>query len=102
MEILTIKKQTFEEMLERLNFFAKQVELLCNKYSDKSMNQWLDSQDACSILNIKPRTLQTYRDTGKISFSQTSHKIYYKPSDVNKFLKENSINAKIKNYEDHR
>nr|WP_255561855.1 helix-turn-helix domain-containing protein [Dysgonomonas sp. Marseille-P4677] len=38
------------------------------------------------MLHISPRTLQTYRDTGRISFSRINHKIYYRVSDIEKFL----------------
>ena len=32
------------------------------------------------------RTMQTYRDTGKLPYSQINNKIYYKASDVETFL----------------
>ncbi|PLX05716.1 MAG: hypothetical protein C0596_19150 [Marinilabiliales bacterium] len=38
---------------------------------------------------MSKRTLQAYRDEGKIPFSQIVHKLYYKASDIEKFLKKN-------------
>jgi len=40
-------------------------------------------------LKISKRTAQTWRDEGKISFSQVGNKIYYKLSDVEKLMQEN-------------
>lgn len=49
-------------------------------------------------MNISPRTLQAYRDTGKISFSRINHKIYYKVSDIEILLKQKSKFIIINNY----
>jgi predicted site-specific integrase-resolvase len=38
------------------------------------------------LLRISTRTLQSYRDEGKLNFSQIGNKIYYKVSDVEKLL----------------
>ena len=94
MEIINIDKRTFDEMMQKFEAFKSRITNLCEKRQNKAMNDWLDNQDVCLLLNISPRTLQSYRDTGKISFSQINHKIYYKPSDIEKLLK--SDNKKLK------
>lgn len=38
------------------------------------------------LLDVSLRTAQTWRDEGKITFSQVGSKIYYKLSDVEKFM----------------
>lgn len=90
MEIINIDKAVFEEIETRFQDFRNRVTTLCHKHQSKSMNDWLDNQDVCLLLNISPRTLQSYRDMGKISFSQINHKIYYKASDIEKFLQSNN------------
>jgi len=47
---------------------------------------WLHNGDVCQLLNISKRTLQHYRDTGVLPFSQIGHKCYYKREDVEKLL----------------
>lgn len=86
MEIINIDAQTFEAMLSKFEDFAKRLEQLCHRHSDKDMNEWLDNQDVCQLLNISKRTLQTLRDNGTLAYTQISHKIYYKPEDVQKIL----------------
>ena len=44
-------------------------------------------------MQISKRTAQTWRDEGKISFSQIGNKIYYLESDVEELLKGNYIKA---------
>ncbi len=55
---------------------------------DASIKIWLDNEDVCRMLNISKRTLQFYRDPEKLAFSQTNHKIYYKPGDVEDFIQK--------------
>lgn len=91
MEIINIDKDTFEDMVIRFQAFRNKVTALCDKHKSKGLEDWLDNQDVCLLLNISPRTLQTYRDTGKISFSRINYKIYYKASDIEKFLQINNL-----------
>ena len=44
----------------------------------------------CKRLGISKRTLQSYRDTGKIPFSMIGHKCYYKESDITELLNANN------------
>ncbi len=75
MEVISIERSTYEELLTSFNSFV-----------DKGLGDWLDNQDVCQILNISPRTLQTLRDNGTLSYSQINRKVYYKPEDVERIL----------------
>ena len=86
MEIISIEKKAFEEMVSKLNGFIAGIETLYLKGSDKKMSDWMDSQDVCMLLDISPRTLQTLRDSGRLAYSQINHKIYYLPEDVERIL----------------
>lgn len=50
--------------------------------------KWLDNQDVCQLLYISKRTLQSYRDNNLLPYSQINNNIYYKASDIAKFLKK--------------
>ena len=60
-------------------FFASKA----NKFE---RGDWLDNQDVCQMLNISPRTLQTFRDNGTLAYSQINRKVYYKPEDIKGIL----------------
>ncbi|MFW2135486.1 helix-turn-helix domain-containing protein [Chryseobacterium sp. TY4] len=49
---------------------------------------YLDNKQFMEMLKISPRTAQTWRDEGKISFSQVGNKIYYKLSDIERTMQE--------------
>ena len=86
MEVISIERSTYEELLTSFNSFVAQMRALADRGTDKGLGDWLDNQDVCQILNISPRTLQTLRDNGTLAYSQINHKVYYKPEDVKKIL----------------
>ncbi|MDL2289860.1 helix-turn-helix domain-containing protein [Paludibacteraceae bacterium OttesenSCG-928-F17] len=92
MEIINIDKNTFDEIKSRFQNFRQKVNELCKNKRNKKLDEWLDNQYVCLRLNISPRTLQSYRDNRKIGFSKINHKIYYKASDIEKFLQSNQLN----------
>lgn len=86
MKIIAIESNTFEQIKDHLMLFAKQIKKLC--VNDQPKDKWLDNQDACELLSISKRSLQYYRNCGKLSFSQINNKCYYKVADVEKLLKD--------------
>ena len=86
MEIVTIEKKTFEEMKEKFNRFSEHLQQLCSRYRPPEKMNWLDNADVCEKLNVSKRTLQTYRDSGRLAYSQINHKLYYRLEDVEAFL----------------
>lgn len=89
MEIVAIEKRTFEQMMQRFEYFAKQVNALCGR--NRNNENWLDNKQACELLKISPRTLQAYRDTGVLPYSQIGRKCYYKVSDIEQFINQQQI-----------
>lgn len=47
----------------------------------------LDNQDLCELLNTSKRSIQRYRSSGTLKYRMLWHKVYYKESDVQEFLK---------------
>lgn len=89
MEIVAIEKRTFEQMMQRFEDFAKQVNALFGQ--NRSNENWLDNKQVCELLKISPRTLQAYRDTGVLPYSQIGRKCYYKATDIEQFINHQQI-----------
>lgn len=90
MELLDLKSPETVEFISQLE---KLTELIKTAFSQRTLNlngeKYLTNKDLCELLHVSLRTLQEYRDTGKISYIQISGKILYKESDVMKLLEEN-------------
>ena len=87
MGIVLVDQKVWERMLETFSELTGKVRKLTDR--NLEMKKWLDNEDVCRMLDISKRTLQSYRDSGKLAFSQINHKIYYKPEDVETFLQKN-------------
>ena len=85
MEAIIFTKDQFTELMARLDTIQKQI----NAKDDQKKETFLDNQEFLLHLKISKRTAQSWRDEGKISFSQVGNKIYYKLSDVEKLMQEN-------------
>jgi hypothetical protein len=92
-----IEDNDYEELQKRINTLKQLTESMNTKYSKKKLNSLLNSEEVCQILNIKARALQTYRDTGKIGYSQIERIIFYHGRDVEKLLKDSYNKPKSQN-----
>ena len=86
MEVISIERSTYEELLTSFNSFVLQMKAMAGRGTNKPLGEWLDNQDVCQILNISPRTLQTLRQNGTLAYSQIEHKTYYKSEDVKRII----------------
>ncbi len=92
MEVVTIEKRTFSYVCERFTEFA--IESLCSTHIQKVEN-WLDSQEVCLLLGFSKRTLQYYRSSGRLAYSQIGSKIYYKSSDIERIIADSETQNQL-------
>jgi hypothetical protein len=89
MNVITIESEAFKQIMDKLQGLEERFIKLKVDAQTPLSERWLDNQDVLLLLKISKRTLQSYRDERRIPFTQIGHKIYYKASDVDKFLKKN-------------
>lgn len=82
MEAIILTKDQYTDLLAKIDNINAQL----NSKVDAKKETFLDNQEFLQLMKISKRTAQTWRDEGKISFSQVGSKIYYKLSDVEKLL----------------
>lgn len=87
MEAIIIQKCEFDKIIDKLDAITAEL----NKHRDKNplMEEYLSNRQVCELLQISTRTLQRYRDEGRIAFSQMGATIRFKASDVEQFLRSN-------------
>lgn len=82
MEVITIEKRTWEQLLQEMQLLTARVEMLFRKCQDRKLSKWLDSDEVCELLRISPRTLQELRSKHRIGYAQIGRKFYYRPEEV--------------------
>ena len=88
LELVGIERETFYGMQADFDKFVCEMKAMLSRGADtdKHLGKWLDSKHICDSLQISPTTLQTFRDNGKLAYSQIDRKIFYKPEDVQAIL----------------
>lgn len=98
METVIIAKEQFDELLSRVD----KIQAILKENQKTPEDIFLDNVDFMNLMHISKRTAQSWRNEGRINFSQISGKIYYRMSDIQKLLdsnynkKLNSKGAKLK------
>jgi hypothetical protein len=92
MEAVILTSEQYSNLVSRLDNLNATLEA----NQKPSQETFLDNQKFIQLMNISKRTAQTWRDEGKVSFSQIGSKIYYKMKDVEVLLDKN-YNKAFKN-----
>jgi hypothetical protein len=86
MQVITIENEAYQQILKKLDLVYTKMNCL----KDKNISEWVDGAEVMKILSISSRTLQHYRDFGKLGFSQIGKKVIkYKRADVEALLNKN-------------
>lgn len=81
MEAVIFSKEQFNTVLASIEEIKAKLDSKVDPEDD-----FIDNQEFLLKMKISKRTAQTWRDEGKISFSQVGNKIYYKVADVQELL----------------
>ena len=84
MEAIILTKDQYETILHRLDEINQKI----GTPQKDAGETFIDNNEFLQLLKISKRTAQTWRDEGKISFSQIGNKIYYKLVDVQELLRK--------------
>lgn len=90
MEILDKKSTEIASFFTDLDELLDTIQqALKNRTPHLNGEKFLSTRDVCRMLHVSSRTLQEWRDTGKIPFIQIKGKILYRESEVLKSLEQN-------------
>jgi|AntRauTorckE6833_2_1112554.scaffolds.fasta_scaffold01937_5 excisionase family DNA binding protein len=85
---LTINEELLAEITAALKTVVKEE---LPKYSSSFHNQWLTTEQVMKMLHVSRRTVQNYRNEGKIPYAQLNRKILYPRAGINAFLQDHLV-----------
>lgn len=88
-----IETNVLEAIMKHFGLLKNEIVELCRQSEGKRLKKYYDNHDVCLMLHISKRTLQSYRDCGKIPFTRIQNKIYYRPDDIVKFVENNHLKS---------
>lgn len=90
MEIINKKTPEISRLYDKMNELHYIIKTSMEKRTPHlNGEKCLTNKDVCEQLHLSLRTLQEYRDSGKIGYIQISGKILYRESDILKLLNDN-------------
>ena len=87
MNAIIITKEEFDQILVKLDEIREGLHKQVNP--SPIQERYLTNAEVCDLLKVSRRTLQRYRDEGRIAFSQVGATLRYKAADVERFLHDN-------------
>lgn len=91
MALKIIDESTLEKIKQQILLLYSKTQKMRTR---QSIDDWLDNQELCLLLDVSLRTLQTYRDKGVLAYSMIGHKCYYKRSDISTLMEQLKIQPK--------
>lgn len=94
MDLITRKNEKVVDFFESLHQMLSSLETVFDKCKP-SLNgeKYLTDKEVSEKLKVSRRTLQDYRNQGRIAYIQLGGKILYRESDIEKMLEENYYKA---------
>lgn len=101
---MDIQDSRSRETMEFINTLIELTSLLKEAFAQRTLplngEKYLDGNEICDFLHISQRTLQDYRDKGKLGYIQiSSGKILYKESDILRLLEDNYVPVRKQEYD---
>ena len=85
MEAVILTKDQYTDILERIEAINTSI----SQNFKESNDSFIDNQEFIKLMSISKRTAQSWRDEGKVAFSQLGGKIYYRTKDLTQLLESN-------------
>ena len=97
MDIVAIERFSFDSFRKKLEQIVSWADNTSLSPSDMRIEkEWIEGRILAASLNIPLRTLQSLRESGKLSFSTVGKKVYYKVAEVQKLLDSGRIKVTTK------
>lgn len=82
-QIFFIDNESYHELIQKIEKIDRKISAM---QAENTANRWLTNKEVSEMLSVTGRTLQNYRDSGILPFSQVGSKIYYREDDIQEFL----------------
>lgn len=86
MNVIMMESAAFQELVGHIEKIAEHIRRYEDRLTVQPQERWLTSKDVTALLGISLRTLQRYRDEGRIPFSLMGHTCRYRLTDVERMM----------------
>ena len=94
MNVIMMEKSDYDRLAGQIEEIAEHIRKSGSAKSPGTADRWISNREAMGILGVSSRTLQRYRDTGRIPFFKMGRNCRYRLSDVERALEKYRINGR--------
>lgn len=94
MNVIMMESAAFQELVGHIKKIAEHIRRYEDRLTVQPQERWLNSKEVTALLGISLRTLQRYRDEGRIPFSLMGSTCRYRLTDVERMMTECSMSGK--------
>ena len=93
MDVITIESKAFKELVSKVEMIARFINSIEHTTEINLDEEWVDSYDVRTYLNISKRTLQRLRSEGLITYSVQRGRYYYQIKEIKRLMNERIIKS---------
>ena len=93
MDVITIESKAFKALISKVDMISRFVDRIEKTTEINIDEEWVDSYDVRTYLNISKRTLQRLRSEGLITFSIQRGRYYYQIKEIKRLMSERIIKS---------
>lgn len=86
-ELLTI----ISSIKRDIELLSKSMDTMKKTHAQYLSEEWITSDQVMKILKICPRTLNSLKSSGRLSYSKVQGTIYFRTVDIENLLKQNYV-----------
>ena len=94
MNVIMIESAAFQELVGHIEKIAEHIRKYEDRLTVQPQERWLTSKDVTALLGISLRTLQRYRDEGRIPCALRGRTCRDRLTDVERMMRECAMSGK--------
>ena len=88
MEYIAIDKELYNEIVATVSTASQEIREEYGMYQESIGSEWIENDELSRLLSLSKHQLKGYRERGLIGYTMIGSKVYYKRSDVERFIKK--------------
>lgn len=88
MEYIAIDRNLYNEVVATISATSQEIRAEYEVFKESIDLEWIENDELSRLLTLSKRQLKGYRERGLIGYTMIGSKVYYKRSDVERFIKK--------------
>ena len=88
MEYIAIDRNLYKEIVATISTVSREIRAEYKIYKESIDSEWIENDELSRLLPLSKRQLKGFRERGLLGHTMIGSKVYYKRSEVERFIKK--------------